>query len=156
MDDGRSLQERATDAAGAMTQNFQRNMTTIKRETPNLVKLGQEVTGVSSREELKEWVGEQLKLGTACLTEFMKGYREGRDTEVDRMLHEYFKGIDGAREEEESTGGAVVGMAEGTTSAAERATRMARRSWGRNARRKTKMSSARSVGAMPKDTRLSN
>lgn len=154
-DNSKSLQDRATDAAGAITENLQRNMSTMKHETPKLLKLGQEVTGVSSKEELKVWVGEQLKLGTACLSEFMKGYRKGRDMEVDRMLHDYFRELDG-EEKEGSTGGAAEDITGSTTSVARRSTRGGRRSWGRNARRKMKTSSARHEGAMPKDIQLSN
>jgi hypothetical protein len=46
--------------------------------------LGQEITGASTKEDLKVWVGDMLKLGTECLTEFMSGYRKGRDEEIDR------------------------------------------------------------------------
>ena len=77
-----------------MAGNLQKNISTIQQEAPKLVQMGQQVTGISSREELRAWVGAQLKLGTACLTEFMKGYRSGRDDEVDKMLHEYFKDLD--------------------------------------------------------------
>ena len=90
----KSLQDKATNAASDLASNVQKNVHTIKEEVPKLVQIGQQITGVSTKEELREWVGEQLKLGTACLAAFMKGYRKGRDEEVDRMLHEYFKDLD--------------------------------------------------------------
>ena len=90
----KSLQDKATNAASELVSNVQKNVHTIKEEVPKLVQIGQQITGVSTKEELREWVGEQLKLGTACLSAFMKGYRKGRDEEVDRMLHEYFKDLD--------------------------------------------------------------
>jgi hypothetical protein len=158
-EDGRSLHDRATDAAGAVTENLQNNIIAIKRETPKLVKLGQEMTGVSSREELKEWVGDQLKLGTACLSEFMKGYRKGRDQEIDRMLNEYFKELDGEEKESDEvdpTGSAnsekIPEDKKGSGDA--RRMRRGRRSWGRRARRKMKMSSAQPENAKPKDLQL--
>lgn len=89
-----TIKDKAKDAANQMAGNLQKNISTIQQEAPKLVQMGQQVTGISSREELRAWVGAQLKLGTACLTEFMKGYRSGRDDEVDKMLHEYFKDLD--------------------------------------------------------------
>eukprot|EP00577_Skeletonema_sp_RCC1716_P025367 CAMPEP_0113433902 /NCGR_PEP_ID=MMETSP0013_2-20120614/35250_1 /TAXON_ID=2843 ORGANISM="Skeletonema costatum, Strain 1716" /NCGR_SAMPLE_ID=MMETSP0013_2 /ASSEMBLY_ACC=CAM_ASM_000158 /LENGTH=185 /DNA_ID=CAMNT_0000323761 /DNA_START=514 /DNA_END=1069 /DNA_ORIENTATION=+ /assembly_acc=CAM_ASM_000158 len=99
-DEKTTMKEKATDAANQMAGNLQKNISTIQEEAPKLIQMGQQATGISSREELRAWVGEQLKLGTACLTEFMKGYRSGRDDEVDKMLHEYFKDLD---EEEPDT-----------------------------------------------------
>ena len=83
--------EKAADAAGQISQNVQNNISTIQQEAPKLLLTAQKLTGISTKEELKQWASEQLKLGTECLTMFMKGYREGRDEEVDKMLHEYFK-----------------------------------------------------------------
>ena len=89
-EEDKTLQDKATDAAEQISQNVQKNISTIKEEAPKLVQMGQQLTGISTREELREWVSEQLKLGTTCLSEFMKGYKKGRDQEIDRMLHEYF------------------------------------------------------------------
>ncbi|KAL3798402.1 hypothetical protein HJC23_005055 [Cyclotella cryptica] len=86
--------EKAADAANQISQNVQKNISTIQQEAPKLLSTAQKLTGISTREELREWVSEQLKLGTECLSMFMKGYREGRDEEVDKMLHEYFKELD--------------------------------------------------------------
>ena len=89
-EEDKTLQDKATDAAEKISQNVQKNISTIKEEAPKLVQMGQQLTGISTKEELREWVSEQLKLGTTCLSEFMKGYKKGRDQEIDRMLHEYF------------------------------------------------------------------
>lgn len=35
-----------------------------------------------------------MQTGTECIREFMAGYRQGRDQEVDKMLNEYFKEYD--------------------------------------------------------------
>jgi hypothetical protein len=32
-----------------------------------------------------------MKLATDCLREFMAGYRQGRDQEVEKMMNEYFQ-----------------------------------------------------------------
>lgn len=90
-----SLRDAATDAASGIAKNVQKNITTLQEEAPRLLRMGQQITGVSSKEELREWVSDQLKLATACLTEFMTGYRKGRDEEIDRMLHAYFNETDG-------------------------------------------------------------
>ncbi|KAL7541119.1 hypothetical protein ACHAXR_010648 [Thalassiosira sp. AJA248-18] len=140
-----SLQDKATDVASQISQNVQKNIATIKEEGPKLIQMGQEVTGISTRDELREWVGEQLKLGTACLSEFMKGYRKGRDDEVDRMLHEYFQDLDEKEEPnkneavEQSLDDDEVSREDSANSA-----KKERRSWGRRERRRLK---ATGVGA---------
>jgi hypothetical protein len=95
-----SLHDKATDAAGTIVQNVQKNISTMKEHTPKIIEMGKQMTGVSNKEELREWVSDQLRLGTACLTEFMRGYRKGRDEEMDRMLHEYFKELDEVKNKE--------------------------------------------------------
>ncbi|KAK1745167.1 hypothetical protein QTG54_004458 [Skeletonema marinoi] len=133
-DEKTTMKEKATDAANQMAGNLQKNISTIQEEAPKLIQMGQQATGISSREELRAWVGEQLKLGTACLTEFMKGYRSGRDDEVDKMLHEYFKDLD--EEEPDTTANAAdVAQTESDT--------RQRRLWGRKERRRAKAKSRR-------------
>lgn len=98
-----TMQEKAVDAANQISKNVQKNISTIQQEAPKLLSTAQKLTGISTKEELKEWVSEQLKLGTECLSMFMKGYREGRDEEVDKMLHEYFKELDEEKQNDNST-----------------------------------------------------
>ena len=43
-----------------------------------------------SKDDLQKIAGESMKLATVCLKEFMSGYRQGRDQEIDKMLNEYF------------------------------------------------------------------
>jgi hypothetical protein len=95
-----SLHDKATDAAGTIVQNVQKNISTMKEHTPKIIEMGKEMTGVTNKEELREWVSDKLRLGTACLTEFMRGYRKGRDEEMDRVLHEYFKELDEVKNNE--------------------------------------------------------
>ena len=130
----KSLQDKATDAANDVASNVQKNISTMKEEAPKIIQLGQQITGVTTKEELREWVGEQLKLGTACLAEFMKGYRKGRDDEVDRMLHQYFK------DEEKSQ---ADGGNDNKVNSADDYTKQQmkqKRSWGRRERRRQKQS----------------
>lgn len=89
-----TVKEKATEAATQVAQNVQKNIATVQQEAPKLLTTAQQLTGISTKEELKAWISEQLKLATECLSMFMKGYREGRDDEVDKMLHEYFNELD--------------------------------------------------------------
>eukprot|EP00579_Thalassiosira_antarctica_P006661 CAMPEP_0201881392 /NCGR_PEP_ID=MMETSP0902-20130614/11710_1 /ASSEMBLY_ACC=CAM_ASM_000551 /TAXON_ID=420261 /ORGANISM="Thalassiosira antarctica, Strain CCMP982" /LENGTH=385 /DNA_ID=CAMNT_0048409595 /DNA_START=21 /DNA_END=1178 /DNA_ORIENTATION=- len=144
-EDDRGLREKATDAADQVAQNVQKNISTMKEEAPKLLQMGQQVTGISSREELREWLSAQLKLGTACLGEFMKGYRKGRDDEVDRMLHQYFKDLDDEKEpknEEEGNESSDDGVIrDGDAKIVKRQKRV----WGRRERRRLKELSGRAV-----------
>lgn len=88
-----------------ITDNFGRNLNIAHSTGHDLLEHAKAKTGIKTKEDLKMWAGEQMKLATACLSEFMGGYREGRDEEVDRMLHEYFKDLD-KTDEEGSAGGA--------------------------------------------------
>jgi hypothetical protein len=142
VDKNTTIKDKARDAANQMAGNLQNNISTIQQEAPKLLRMGQEVTGISSREELRAWVGEQLKLGTACLTEFMKGYRSGRDDEVDKMLHEYFKDLDEEKNETSAVGEERNEADANTGDIHTRSPKRERRSWGRNERRRTKAMSS--------------
>lgn len=154
-DDDKSLREKATDAADQISDNVQRNIATIKEEAPKFVAMGQEATGISSREELREWVREQLKLATACLSEFMKGYRKGRDDEIDRMLHEYFKELDAEKDEDRENGDAgMAGEAnnldgEAVNDDGVKRVKREKRSWGRRERRRLKEGQSAKLANIP-------
>mmetsp|Transcript_23393 Transcript_23393/g.50735 ORF Transcript_23393/g.50735 Transcript_23393/m.50735 type:complete len:398 (-) Transcript_23393:68-1261(-) len=81
-----------------ITDNFGRNVNVLSSTGRDLVQQAKDTTGIRTKEDLQRWAGDQMKLMTACLSEFMGGYREGRDEEVDRMLNEYFKELDEAEE----------------------------------------------------------
>lgn len=91
-----------------ITDNFGRNLNIAHSTGQDLLEQAKEKTGIRTKEDLKIWAGEQMKLATTCLSEFMGGYREGRDEEVDRMLNEYFKDLDESNNEENSGGNAGV------------------------------------------------
>lgn len=142
-DEKTTMKDQAKDAANEIANNVQKNIFTIQQEAPKLLKMGQQVTGISSKVELRAWVGEQLKLATACLTEFMKGYRSGRDDEVDKMLHEYFKDLDDQKEmTSESTNAVEEQQSESGDDKSRK--RQERRLWGRKERRRTKAISNKS------------
>lgn len=127
--DGESASNVLRDKADQVADNVRKNVQTLQEETPKLIEMGKNLTGITTKEELRAWVGEQLKLATDCLTQFMKGYRTGRDDEVDRMLHEYFKDMD-ADDTQGNSAAAENGEDPSTTKAA--------RLWGRKGRRKLK------------------
>ena len=81
-----------------ITDNVGRNINVLSSTGQDLLEQAKGKTGIRTKEDIKHWAGEQMKLMTACLSEFMGGYREGRDEEVDRMLNEYFKELDEAEE----------------------------------------------------------
>jgi len=86
-----------------MRANVDRNVEMLKEEGSDIAELIKEKTGVRTQKDAKAWAMEQLKLANECVADFMKGYREGRDEEVDKMMNEYFKDIDFDNEKEEDT-----------------------------------------------------
>ena len=130
----------AAEAAGAIADNVRKNVSAMTRETPELLRMGKEITGASTKEEMREWVGDQLRLGTACLSEFMKGYRRGRDEEIDRMLNEYFRELDEGRggsdaADDPSVGAGAYRADDGGVALR---TKRGKRTWGRSERRRLK------------------
>ena len=141
-DDGAStIRDKAAEAAGQVSSNVHKNIATMKDEAPKLLKIGQQLTGISTKEQLREWASAQLKLATECLGEFMNGYRKGRDDEVDRMLHKYFQEIEDIKPKEDG-GQFETEMETKESVGVERVAkppRSKRRTWGRHARRRGKM-----------------
>ncbi len=80
--------------------NLTKNIESVKGSAQDLVDLAKEKTDIHSRDDLQKVASDMMKLATACLKEFMVGYREGRDQEIDRVLHEYFQ--EGTPEAEEA------------------------------------------------------
>jgi hypothetical protein len=79
-------------------ENAARNLQLARDEAQQLVQQAQEHTGIKNQEDLRKFAADMMQLATECLKEFMAGYRQGRDEEVDKMLHEYFQ-----EEEQEET-----------------------------------------------------
>lgn len=77
-----------------LKDNTERNMGYLKEEGIRALEFAKESTGVQNKVDMKKWVGKQIKLASLCVNEFMKGYRQGRDDEMDKMLNEYFKDFD--------------------------------------------------------------
>lgn len=73
--------------------NVQQSFNLVKEDGTELVERVKNETGIHTAEDLKVWAGDQLKLATECLKEFMTGYRKGRDDEVDAMMNEYFTDV---------------------------------------------------------------
>jgi hypothetical protein len=87
--------------------NVARNLEVARREGTDIIEQAKEQTGIRNQEDLKAFASDTMRLATECLKEFMAGYREGRDNEIDKMLHEYFQEQQGEspssdKEEEDS------------------------------------------------------
>ena len=68
-------------------------MKLIKEEGGDILDMLKDTTGIRTKTDAKKWAMKQLRLANECVAEFMKGYREGRDEEIDKMMNEYFKDI---------------------------------------------------------------
>lgn len=73
--------------------NVAKNVKFLRAEGPKALEEVQKRTGIYSLQDLKEWTALQLQLATECVHEFMAGYREGRDDEVEKMMNQYFQGM---------------------------------------------------------------
>ena len=77
-------------------QQFQNNMELLKVEGQKALEQAKKNTGIYTKEDLRIFAEDMLRLANECLAEFMKGYRSGRDDEVDKMLTQYFQELDEA------------------------------------------------------------
>jgi tRNA A37 N6-isopentenylltransferase MiaA len=71
--------------------NAVRNLHLIRQDAARILDQAKEQTGIHTKDDLKTLATEMMKLATECLREFMAGYREGRDQEMDKMINEYFR-----------------------------------------------------------------
>ena len=90
--------------------NATKNLNIVRSDAQDLLEHTKETTGIRTQDDLKALVSEAMKIATECIQEFMAGYRKGRDSEIDKMLHEYFQDEDDeannkSREKEQSLGG---------------------------------------------------
>ena len=72
-----------------------KNATTLAKEGQVLVEEIKETTGIRNSNDVKEAASSMMVLATECISQFIKGYKSGRDEEIDKMLNKYFEGIDG-------------------------------------------------------------
>jgi hypothetical protein len=80
--------------------NASRNLRLVRRDAQYLLEQAKERTGIRSQEDVKALASEMMQIATECIKEFMAGYRQGRDQEIDKMLHEYFKDEDQVKHEQ--------------------------------------------------------
>ena len=73
--------------------NVAKNVKFLEVEGTEALEQVQKKTGIYTLADLKAWTALQLQLATECVQEFMAGYREGRDDEVEKMMNQYFQGM---------------------------------------------------------------
>jgi hypothetical protein len=74
-----------------LRQNLSQNVTAARGEAQQLVERVSNRTGIRNQQDLRKFATDMMKLATDCLREFMAGYRQGRDQEVEKMMNEYFQ-----------------------------------------------------------------
>ncbi|KAL3909134.1 MAG: hypothetical protein SGILL_008208 [Bacillariaceae sp.] len=71
--------------------NAARNIQLIRQDAQALLDQAKDRTGIHTQDDLKAVASQMMQVATECIQEFMAGYRQGRDQEIDKMLNEYFK-----------------------------------------------------------------
>ena len=66
-------------------------MKIVRQDAQELLEHAKDTTGIRTQDDLKALASEAMKVATECIREFMAGYRSGRDSEIDKVLHEYFQ-----------------------------------------------------------------
>jgi hypothetical protein len=75
-------------------KNVKRNARFLQVGALKIRKEVRERTGITSIEDVKALAADAMRLATECLTQFMQGYRKGRDEEVEKMLTQYFQNLE--------------------------------------------------------------
>lgn len=78
----------------AVMKNVEANADFVAVEAQKLRQEIRNRTGIHSKDDLRNWAAGMMKLATECISEFMKGYRKGRDDEVENMLTKYFQQLE--------------------------------------------------------------
>jgi len=84
--------------------NAAKNLHIVRKDAQSLLEHTKETTGIRTQEDMKALASEAMKTATECIREFMTGYRKGRDTEIDKMLHEYFQEEEKTQEQTDDDG----------------------------------------------------
>ena len=71
--------------------NAANNLKIVRKDAQDLLEQAKDTTGIRTQDDLKSLASEAMKIATECIREFMGGYRKGRDSEIDKMLHQYFQ-----------------------------------------------------------------
>lgn len=74
--------------------NIRNNTQFLKEESEKLRTELRDRTGIHSKEDLRKFAADMMRLATNCVNEFMSGYRKGRDDEVEKMLTQYFQELE--------------------------------------------------------------
>ena len=72
-------------------ENLARNSNIVREDAQQLAEQLSRKTGIRNKDDLRNMATEIMKLATDCLKEFMSGYRNARDEEVEKMMNEYFQ-----------------------------------------------------------------
>ena len=72
-------------------ESFARNSSVVREDAQHLAEQISRKTGIRNKDDLRNMATEIMKLATDCLKEFMSGYRNARDEEVEKMMNEYFQ-----------------------------------------------------------------
>jgi len=100
-EEGSTTSSKMKQKSSEIQDNLQRNVGIIRDESSTFIQKAKVEASLYSKEDVRKWAGEQMKLATECVSEFMGGYRDGRDDEVDKMLNEYFQELEGEEEKKE-------------------------------------------------------
>jgi hypothetical protein len=85
-----SIQKQTND----VRENVQKNSRFLTEESDRFRNEFRNRTGIQNLDDLRRVARETLLLSTDCVNEFMAGYRKGRDDEVEKMMTEYFQGLE--------------------------------------------------------------
>lgn len=75
-------------------KNVTQNTEFLKHESEHFRTEIRERTGIHSKEDLRKWAADMMRLASDSVNHFMSGYRKGRDDEVEKMLTEYFQELE--------------------------------------------------------------
>ena len=81
----------STEAKKRLRRNVRRNAKVLRKTALRFREEVRERTGIKSAEDFRRVATDVMTLVSICLQEFLSGYREGRDSQVRKMLEEDLK-----------------------------------------------------------------
>jgi len=80
--------------AQQIQENVKSNIQTLEQTSQNVIQYAKDTTQIQNKTDLKRWMMMQMQLATDMLREFMNGYRQARQEEMERTITQYFKDLE--------------------------------------------------------------
>jgi len=88
------LQQQVIETTQQIQSNLKTNIQTLQQTSQEVLQYAKDTTQIHNKTDFKRWIMMQMQLLTDMVREFMNGYRQARQEEMERTITLYFKDLD--------------------------------------------------------------